>query len=139
MKTIIVIWGTAEIGKTTQIKAIFDKLNVKNNFTIDHYDTEIKATGLFKNKLIGIDSQGDDGINQGASLIEFGNSGCDIIICASRTKGATVDNICNISNNYKYEVIWTSHFSGGNNGIMPNYLDLNDEFASNIIDLINKL
>ena len=139
MKTIIAVWGTAAIGKSSMIKTIFEKLNVIGSFEEFISDGDIKAIGNYNGKLIGIESQGDPYSRQGKSLGEFANRNCDIIICASRTKGETVNNIIRISESFNYEVIWTSSFSGGNRGIMSNEVDLNNEFSTAIINLIDKL
>ena len=140
MKTIISIFGTENIGKTSVIKSIFLKLNQNNTFDdVDLTPNEVKAIGMYNNKLIGIESVGDPDSRQGKSLIEFANKGCEIIICASRTKGETKVNVDNLAKKYNYQLIRTSNFFGGAKGILYNQIDLNDEFSSTIVNLINKL
>ncbi|MEI8272654.1 MAG: hypothetical protein WCG08_08520 [Paludibacter sp.] len=139
MKTIISIWGFANIGKTSSIIQIFKKLNYKNTFHEVNVSNEVKAIGYYNNKLIGIESVGDPQSRQGESLIEFAEKDCEIIICASRTKGDTYKNIDNLSKKYGYQIIRTSNFSGGFKGILSNKIDLNDEFSTSIVNLIDKL
>ncbi|GHT49120.1 hypothetical protein AGMMS49982_01850 [Bacteroidia bacterium] len=143
MKTIIAVQGSGGIGKTPAVRAVFNMMNIKGNFTILIDDYDIKATGTYLSKEIGIESQGDPNFRQGESLKDFAVAGCDIIVCACRTKGETVDNIKRIARGHSYKIIWTStYFSTSakrTHGIMPNGADLNDAFAKAIVDLIGKL
>jgi hypothetical protein len=52
-------------------------------------DIKIIMTGV-KGKKIGIESQGDPNSRLEQSLKDFVNAGCDIIFCACRTSGMTV-------------------------------------------------
>ena len=150
MKTIIAIWGTEQIGKTTVIRETCKKLltlkgatrrKLVGSLEKDDFYAEID----YNSKNIGIVSWGDPGSQQDQYLNEALFAYCDIIIIACRTKGATITNIINAAknpndpNNPNYEVVWTSHFSGGNNGRLPNGLNLNDSFADALINLINQL
>lgn len=42
------------------------------------------------------------------SLTLFGKNNCDIIVCASRTKGETVANVCNFCKRNGYDLYWIS-------------------------------
>ena len=140
MKTIISIFGTEDTGKTSVIKNIFYKLNQDNTFNnVDLAPNEVKAIGMYNNKLIGIESVGDPDSRQGKSLQEFVDKGCEIIICASRTKGETKENVDNIVKNHNYQLIRTSNFFGGIKGMLNNQIDLNTEFSIAILKLIDKL
>ncbi|GHV61345.1 hypothetical protein FACS1894195_1750 [Bacteroidia bacterium] len=148
MKTIIAIWGNGEIGKTAVIRAIFKKLDALGHFEnllegSRDDDEDFSVIGDYNSKKIGIESQGDPKSRQGISLKKLAGEQCEIIICACRIRGTTVTNIENIAQSDGYEIIWTSNFSSlsamTKKGIMPNGVDLNDEFATAVINLIDKL
>jgi hypothetical protein len=155
MNTIIAVKGTANIGKTSAILAVFDKL-VKcegvNPVEVEK-NGEVKAVLTYTQKqqdqsktiLIGIDSQGDPHSRQGESLHSFADQKCHLIICASRTKSETRSNIENLSNNPEhdeYKIIWTSNLSARNieqDKRADLYKKLNDTFADAIVSLIDQL
>ena len=144
MKTIINVWGTGQIGKTSAVKAVFDRLKAGNKHAVLIAGYDIKATVTYKNKLIGIESAGDPGSRQGDSLLDFIGMGCDIIICASRTKGTTLNNVLGLGRANGYEILLVSLYSnatsaGPNTSVLPGGLDLNSEFSAHMIELIDKL
>ncbi|MFH2033045.1 MAG: hypothetical protein ABIJ40_20830 [Bacteroidota bacterium] len=107
MKKLIALQGTANRGKTSSIKivyglikkqwpkAIIDELNVKS---------DIKVVMTINGKKIGIESQGDPGSRLPESLDYFVQIGCDVIICATRTRGETVQAVKGLED--KYEICW---------------------------------
>ncbi len=142
MKTIILIKGFSNSGKSKVIKTVFEILNFHKTFKIYLLDsTDVKAEGIYNNKLFGIESQGDPNSRQGQSLIEFAKNNCEVIICASRTKGETYENVIELSKIFDYQLIITSTFYDNNKkiGIANNNLDLNIEFSNSIVNLINRL
>lgn len=93
MKKLICIWGSSNYGKTSSIIE-FDNILIRhyaNNIVPIHsvgippYD--ILRIYKFGNITVGIESQGDPKSRQKSSLSLFGKNNCDIIICASRTRG----------------------------------------------------
>ena len=113
MKNIIAFSGRANTGKTTTIKAIY--LLIKRNYpnaTIEEFvvAVDIKIVITIRNIKIGIESQGDPNSRLFASLTYFVKIDCDIILCATRTRGATVNAVTNLQN--KYQIFWAnSNFS----------------------------
>lgn len=88
MKKIINVFGKAEIGKTTVIKTAYAKMKNINFSDIPNGDIcEIIQTG--NGRLIGFASAGDPDSNQGNDIQSLIDKKCDIIVCASRTKGNT--------------------------------------------------
>lgn len=103
MKT-IVLYGRGNTGKSTAIRRFFDKY-VKDNSSytiikenIEAVDIRIKA--VCNGKTVGIISHGDNEYCVQDGLDYVGD--CDILICASRSKGAPKDLIKRKSN----EIIW---------------------------------
>jgi hypothetical protein len=134
-RTIIAVCGESNIGKTAAICTVYEKL------TGEKMDDERKVIN-YKTKKIGITNVGDPDSDQPSYLEDFANGECQIIICACRPRNPTKGNVLEIAG-YGYDVIWTSNFSSqeaaATGGIMPGGVDLNDEFATAIEHLINKL
>jgi hypothetical protein len=111
LRKIFVLSGKEKCGKSESIRKIFDLLKseypsaeVAICSTGDDDDIKAIITGVNGLK-IGIESAGDPTSRLKQSLIDFENAGCDIIFCASRTRGMTVDWINDHSG--KYTIDWT--------------------------------
>ena len=92
-----------EVGKSRSIKAIFHVLKHRKDlgeldFTYevllgsDEFPNteDLKAILYYRGVTIGLESQGDPKSRIVASIEEFVKKGCDIIMCACRTKGKDV-------------------------------------------------
>ncbi len=114
MKKLICIWGSSNYGKTSSIIEFDNILNrhYANNIVPIHsvgispYD--ILRIYKIGNITVGIESQGDPKSRQKSSLSLFGKNNCDIIICASRTRGDTVANVNNFCRRNGYDCFWIS-------------------------------
>lgn len=123
-KTIIVIYGRANEGKTSTLRLFYELLggNLKNE------KLDIFETILFFEKLIGFISESDPGdetlkkfIKRVLELIE---KECEYLILTSRTKGKVVKFIDKIANEHDYNVVWKSTtFSPNLNHNLINQLD----------------
>lgn len=107
-KTIICLYAPANCGKTESIRSLFLKLGGDKKVINETHD--FVAIVLWGNKKIGFASQGDPGTPQEENLEKLVQSGCDIIVTASRTKGNTVYSVCDIANMHGYSVVWISPF-----------------------------
>lgn len=131
-KTVIAVWGTAGIGKTSTIRRVFDKLNVEGKTPDKIIEPDICAIiNLSNGKKIGIESLGDPGSEQPEWIDYLVENHCDVIVCACRTKGDTTDTVKNLVN-YDYDTVWVSPFTSENLGRKA----LNDISADAIIKLI---
>jgi acid phosphatase class B len=83
-----------------------------------------------KGFLVGIESQEDPNSRLGDSLNDFENNGCEIIFCASRTRGMTVQWINSHSQKYHINFIQKAVF--GNNKQQQN--QKNQIVAQNVIN-----
>lgn len=110
-RTIIAVYGPSNQGKSGTIKKIIDEISNKYprasvKILIDGGDRKVVITiGKVK---IGIESQGDPGSRLEESLIDFANVKCDIIICATRTSGATVEAVNGLS--HLYDIVWITNY-----------------------------
>ncbi|MFD2519518.1 hypothetical protein [Emticicia soli] len=151
-KTIIVTSGIANQGKSESIKNVCKIiLNTFNNAEpsikkeLIDYTKDILLTIKIGDIKIGFESQGDpnsrmiweDTIRKLADD-EFDPilGGCQIIICASRSSGATVEKIEEISVKHSYDTIWKSNLTSKN---LLTRSNLNRISAQNTIDLIKSI
>lgn len=111
-KFIICFFAGPSCGKTKSIREVYKLLTGKypqkqGDFkeTVKDKDTTIGLTDA----TIGISSWGDPGANE-KPLDELVNEGCDIIVCASRTRGATIKAVEKHAS--RYEIIWLSPLHG---------------------------
>ena len=128
-KIAIVDYGAGEQGKSAAIKSVYKALS--EGFKIENYmdDGDVKAELLINGYRIGIESQGDPGSRVYASLKEFVQHDCDMIIVACRTKGDTIKEVQHLRED-GYKVIWAQH--------MISFLQtrLNAMYAQNILAVV---
>ena len=114
MKKLICVWGSSNYGKTSSIIEFDNILNrhYANNIVSIHSfgvpPDDILRIYKIGNITVGIESQGDPNSRQKSSLSLFGKNNCDIIICASRTRGDTVANVDNFCRRNGYDCFWIS-------------------------------
>jgi hypothetical protein len=135
-KTIIVVYGRANEGKTSTLRLFYELLggNLKNK------NSDIYETIIFLEKLIGFISESDPGdetlkkfIKRVIELIE---KKCEYLILTSRTKGKVVKFIDKIANEHDYNVVWTSTtFSPNLNHNLINQID-SEHLKKILIELI---
>ena len=96
MKKVFALRGKSNVGKSQTIRTVVEMITAKNPnaaIELNHATkTDIRAVLTLKDLKIGIESQGNSkGRLHKESLDFFVRIGCDVIICATRTRGATVD------------------------------------------------
>lgn len=138
-KTLIAIWGDAGQGKSSSIREIANRIpalfpGASITYLIDNR-VDIKVIVIWGKIKIGIESQGDPNSRLPQSLSEFVAQGCDIIICATRTRGNTVNVVNDMNANHGYDIIWTSNLFSKEKDI--NYL--NTTFANHILAIVNDI
>ena len=143
MKTIIVISGRGSTGKTASVieirKEMIEKGGISQNFRPLGGTDDFRDIVFYNGKKIAFLSMGDP-IKEHLKFLEsLAKEDVDIYICASRTKGSTIDNVKQIASKYGYKIIRTSNYRGGKGGIMPNGVELNSLFADSIIHLVDNL
>ncbi|WP_321308182.1 hypothetical protein [Marinifilum fragile] len=135
MKNILTIWGGAEQGKSATIKNLIPLFETnfpkaKVNWLIKGYD--IKLIIEIEGKKIGVESQGDPNSRLKSSITDFAkDDNCDLIICASRTRGETVKIIKDVAKEYNYNLTWATNYRSS-----TNQSTLNQMSAEHIFQLI---
>lgn len=121
--------------KSSSIRAVWDRLNISNQPPLHQSADDICAIVPFCNSTIGIASQGDPCSAQDEWLKELMTLDCEIIVCASRTKGCTVDTVEEVAQKGEYVTIWFSPFYSADS---VNTNVLNTLTADAVIELIRK-
>lgn len=142
MKTMILVWGSAERGKSQSIKRLAMTLpfsSIIRPWNADDYDSYMIGTITDNDgneRIVGLESQGDPYSNQKEWIEACVNANCEIIVAASRSYGQTVRNARDAARDNGYEIIevTTPFHEGG--AILENGTDLRDVFAENIKLLI---
>ncbi|MDX4061695.1 hypothetical protein Q6A90_04875 [Aliarcobacter skirrowii] len=114
---IFVLQGKSGVGKTTTINKVYQLLrdtkgvkSYKVSFEILN-KVDIRAILNINEILVGIECQGDPSSRLKDSLKLFIENKCKVIICASRTRGMSVDWINEYSNEFDIEFISKEHAS----------------------------
>ena len=137
MKTIIALKGIEKCGKSTSIRKVYTILKKKYpdiNILLEIISkSDVKAIIIIGVVIIGIESQGDPTSRLPESLKEFEGKGCHIILCATRTYGATVNAVISMANEYTIE--WVNKFR-----TKESVMDLeNEKMANMLVDKIEIL
>jgi hypothetical protein len=154
-KTIIAVYGRANEAKTSTIRKVAGLLQAKfpkaTLSSIPNPNEELLLTidiPLQQGKVtvrIGIESAGDphgrmmeeDTLRKMAKPKDDDNplGSCDVIICATRTRGDTVHLVDNIANEFGFNTLWLSSYYSPNldTGI------LNRKAAESIVSIIETL
>lgn len=126
--------GKANIGKTHTLRKVYEKLNSHEKTILEQPNDDIYATIKMGDFLIGIATQGDPMSGLKERLNELMQKSCDIIVCASRSKGYTVDDVENSALQNGYSLIWSSPFVTEDKTLRET---CQDYMAQSIINLIN--
>jgi len=109
MRKIFGLYGAANVGKSQTIKEVYNLLSSEyKTAKIKHQilESDIIVVLTIDGITIGIESQGDPNSRLAESLSLFVKMECNIIICATRTRGQTVDAVNKLVKNHEYEVLW---------------------------------
>jgi len=115
-KIVVANWGPANQGKTKTVKEIAKIILAKPGALCDpsspDFSKDIQLVVTIKNIKIGIESQGDPDSRLFESLEKFLAEKCQIIICSTRSSGATVKAVEKLHSLHNYDNVWvTNHRS----------------------------
>ena len=106
-KKVFALRGIANVGKSDTVKKAYNLLTSKyKNATKEHekLGVDIRSVLTINGAKIGIESQGDPNGRLEKSLSLFIEVGCKVIICATRTRGQTVNAVNKLKQSY--ELVW---------------------------------
>lgn len=112
-RTMLALWGISNVGKTTTIRMVYEELRAEA-------DTICITPGLLARKevkaaileidgvLVGFASQGDFAEILRERLEPLIEAGCSVILCATHTRGGTVDIVTELaeSSDPPYKLVW---------------------------------
>lgn len=108
MKKVIALRGVAKVGKSQTIKKAYSLLLVEypsaQRDCLIVGKTDVRVILTIDGVKIGIESQGDPNGRLKASLDSFVREGCQVIVCATRTSGMTVEAVNRLGD--RYDVVW---------------------------------
>ena len=150
-RTLLVNKGVADRGKSASIKMLVQEIlsvykqasyqayhynyNQEQFFNADlSYKGDVTVIINIDGTKIGIESQGDPKSIIFKSLPFFVDQNCDIIVCASRTYGATYDIVEEISSEHNYDLIWLTNPRAKHSNAFFNLL-----FVKQVISIIENL
>jgi uncharacterized protein with FMN-binding domain len=137
---IVAIKNIANKGKTSTIKLVAEKLYLRYLNEKKEFYGEVNEVidVIIKNKQIriGIISQGDPTTGLKDKLVEKISNQCDVIICATRTSGETVNAVNDVSKSNNGLVIWTTTYEINDKSL---HIKMNNLKSNQIIDLIESM
>jgi hypothetical protein len=141
MKQIFGLYGTSNIGKSETIRNVYRKLIEEFPNFIFHKDYksitnetgDISVVIIINGKIIGIESQGDPNSRIFISLPIFVKLNCDIILCATRTRGGTVHEVEKLQTTY--DIKWIKKNRSENE---KKYKADNDKISIEILSMISE-
>ena len=117
------LWHSSNKGKTETLVELAAYLQWRYNpairvdipyspsAPIDPSKKDIRCKFQIGGLVVAIDSEGDPNTGLDVRLLELVTThNADVIFCASRTRGDTVDAVEKIHKNNGYELIWTSTY-----------------------------
>lgn len=140
-KTTIANWGHAGQGKSETIRLVYDNLLNNHGATVSTLITpqglsggDIQVIITLNGYTIGIESQGDPNSRLFKSIPLFVQHNCDLIICATRTSGRTVQLVEQTERNNGYRLFWATNCRSRSSNV--NHNQLNNYSANQLTDLV---
>jgi hypothetical protein len=137
-KTLIAVYGTANVGKSMTISELGRNLNSSGGITSSNISLrEYRAIMKYLNHSIGLQTYGDleylvrDGLNI------FLKNNCDLIVIATKSYGATVDTLGAFAGANGYRIIWIAPFEVRDNTIATNVIK--EYCAAHLLTTINDI
>ncbi|MCD6678941.1 hypothetical protein [Vibrio cholerae] len=131
MAEIFALQGIGSSGKTSTLREVFNQLRTKYPtapIDIINNGADITVVIDINGIKVGIESQGDPNSRLQTSLPYFVSLKCDVIFCAIRTKGMTVQWVNQCSNKYKVQFVPKLQSSNG-------HAQINLQQALNLISM----
>lgn len=136
-KMLIGLWGKGNVGKSQTIKMVYDLLESKHTNVKEEYkiqtDIDVRVVLTIGTTKVGIESQGDPGSRLKESLLLFVKAGCQVIVCATRTRGQTVKAVEELQPDY--EALWLEQAV---NSSVPEQQASNTAMAQRIVEEVEK-
>lgn len=142
MKTIIALFNAGDRGKTATLRQLAIQILTSYPDLVLIYPEsgEIPEKLDFRfvvkigDQIVGIESKGDPKTHLESRLLEmFNKYKCDVVICATRTRGDSTTAVENVSRQLSIPIIWTSTYESQDS---KNREKLNLLKAKHILDVM---
>jgi hypothetical protein len=138
VEQIIVLSGIANIGKSQTIGIVYELLLENYPYliipdTLAETGREIRVVIEINGRRIGIESRGDSRTHVDTALEIFAYHECDIILCASRTRGGSWDAVQEFGLAHDYNI---NRIEKVLEPMQPQQDISNTEYAEDIIERI---
>jgi hypothetical protein len=137
MKQVFALYGKADCGKSYTIWRVYQLL--EEQFPDFEFigeailEGDIRVIIKIKGVIIGIESQGDPNSRLFRTIPFFVHSNCNIIVCATRTRGATVNLIYDLEPDYSIKWFEQKYLNAAPTTIQESN---NDKMAKSIVESI---
>lgn len=143
-KYIICNYAKADWGKTETLLEVIDILIGMNYPIISQKPTTGKDKWCqFKlpNKDVVVSTLGDPYSDQAIWIEDAADTGAQVIVTASRTRGSTIESVYDVANRYGYEIIWFQNFHFDNKYYVGTQIikDIRQKEAQCIVDIVKSL
>ena len=142
MKTMILVWGASERGKSQSIKRLaqtFTFDTIIRPWHDDDYDSYVIGTVKDMDGnvgVVGIENQGDPNYHQKEWIQACIDANCNVIVAVCRSYGKTKTDAYQMSHDNGYFVVEASTLFHEDGPILPNGIDLRDIFAEKMTQVI---
>ena len=135
-KYIICDFARSDWGKTQTLLKVIELIKKTTPPRIEELigDKDKYAEFVLNERIVAVNTQGDPGSYQEEGLKRAIQENADIIVCASRVRGSTVEKVYKYAKS-NYEIIWFSNFYADSNELACIPI-LHDIMANAIVKLV---
>ena len=122
-KTLIALYGISNQGKTTTIRRVYDDLRLKYRVVRRGSPSRTEVNGAILDidgVLVGFASPGDVEWILAANLLPLIEKGCIVILCATHTRGGTVDLVERVAADHQFATVWIEKAGDSTDHIVAN-------------------
>lgn len=131
MKKIIVLYGRGEIGKTSTLRMVSDKLE---GLPLSYSKSDIRCYYQYLGKKIDVTTWGDNADEMNRNIDFMNSHPFDISVTAARSYGRTHSLIKEYACNIGAELVWVHKVFE-----LGEYNSVNQKYANKITRIINEL
>ena len=140
MKELIVLTGVANVGKSATLNRVFELLrerfpSMKEIAVLRRTRIEIRVVVEIDGMRVGIDSRGDRPEHVKDALDVLLRQRCSIIVCASHTRGGTIDEVRQFSETHRYSLFEVAKTAAAAEAL---HTKANNSYAKDIVSRIGR-
>ncbi len=140
MKELIVLTGVANVGKSMTLNRVLELLrekfpSMKEIAVLRRTRIEIRVVVEIDGIRVGIDSRGDRPEHVKDALDVLLRQRCSIIVCASHTRGGTIDEVRQFSEIHRYSLFEVAKTAAATEAL---HTKANNAYAKDIVSRIGR-